>query len=115
MMSAYDVYILRTLLLTSPLLETILSETTYFSFARIRAAGTCYSIGPWDCDIGTPLTVEQCCNLIKASVPEADERGNHIDCYVDPPIGSASNPVDPGRVCIHVDANDFVVRPPRNE
>mmetsp|Transcript_30050 Transcript_30050/g.54466 ORF Transcript_30050/g.54466 Transcript_30050/m.54466 type:complete len:204 (+) Transcript_30050:117-728(+) len=75
----------------------------------------CYTVGPWDCDIGTPLTVEQCCNHIKTSVPNPDVNGNSIDCYVDPPVGSASNPIDYGRVCIHVNSENIVVHPPRNE
>ena len=74
----------------------------------------CYDIGPWDCNIGTPLTVEQCCTMIKASVPDVDVNGNNIDCYVDPPIGSISKPIDHGRVRIIVN-EDVVVRPPKNE
>jgi len=75
----------------------------------------CYSIGPWDCDVGTPLSVEQCCGMIKASVPAVDVNGNYLDCYADPPVGSVSNPVDYGRVSIHVNADGKVVHAPRNE
>lgn len=72
-------------------------------------------IGPWDCDVGTPLTVEACCNMIKTTVPNADVNGNHLDCYADHPVGSTSNPVNYGRVSIHVNSNNIVVREPKNE
>ena len=75
----------------------------------------CQTIGPWDCDVGTPLTVEQCCNMIKATVPNPDLQGNMLDCYPDYPVGSASNPVDYGRVTIHVNGEGKVVHAPRNE
>eukprot|EP00970_Alexandrium_tamarense_P010519 scaffold2159_cov200-Alexandrium_tamarense.AAC.5 len=75
----------------------------------------CRQIGPWDCDVGTPLTVEQCCNMIKASVPNADVNGNYLECYASYPVGSVSNPVDYGRVTLQVNKDGIVVRPPRNE
>jgi hypothetical protein len=75
----------------------------------------CREIGPWDCDVGIPLTVEQCCNMIKASVPNADVEGNYLDCHPQYPVGSVSNPIDYGRVSIATDAKGNVVRPPRNE
>jgi hypothetical protein len=75
----------------------------------------CRQIGPWDCDVGTPLTVEQCCNMIKASVPNADVHGNYLECYASYPVGSVSNPVDYGRVTLQVNKDGIVVRPPRNE
>eukprot|EP00584_Thalassiosira_punctigera_P006179 CAMPEP_0172525406 /NCGR_PEP_ID=MMETSP1067-20121228/420_1 /TAXON_ID=265564 ORGANISM="Thalassiosira punctigera, Strain Tpunct2005C2" /NCGR_SAMPLE_ID=MMETSP1067 /ASSEMBLY_ACC=CAM_ASM_000444 /LENGTH=251 /DNA_ID=CAMNT_0013308643 /DNA_START=31 /DNA_END=786 /DNA_ORIENTATION=- len=73
----------------------------------------CIEVGPWDCDVGTPLTVEGCCNLIKDSVPAADVNGNYLDCHTDPPLGSDSNPEDPGRVIIHVNSEGKVVHPPK--
>ena len=78
-------------------------------------ADDCYDVGPWDCDVGTPLTVEQCCTYIKSTVPEIDVNGNYLDCFVDPPIGSVSNPIDYGRVCIHVNNEGIVVHVPKNE
>eukprot|EP00804_Cyclotella_cryptica_P017170 CCRYP_013112-RA/>CCRYP_013112-RA protein AED:0.07 eAED:0.07 QI:97/1/1/1/1/1/2/301/209 len=75
----------------------------------------CREIGPWDCDVGTPLTVEQCCNMIKASVPNADVEGNYLACHPQYPVGSVSNPIDYGRVSITTDAQGNVVHPPRNE
>jgi len=78
-------------------------------------AEDCFNVGPWDCDVGTPLTVDQCCTFINASVPDVDVNGNYLDCYADPPVGSVSNPVDYGRVTIHVDGTGRVVHAPRNE
>lgn len=75
----------------------------------------CKQIGPWDCDIGTPLNVTECCNMIKASTPHADIDGNYLECFPDYPVGSVSNPVDYHRVLIHVNSMDIVVHPPRNE
>ena len=74
----------------------------------------CIDVGPWDCDVGTPLSVEECCNLIKVSAPAEDVNGNYIDCFVDPPVGSVSNPIDYGRVMIHVNNEDIVVHAPKN-
>ena len=53
--------------------------------------------------------------MIKDTVPVADKNGKSLECHVDPPIGSASNPVDPGRVIIHTDAAGTVVHIPKNE
>ena len=75
----------------------------------------CREIGPWDCDVGTPLTVQECCNMIKASVPDADVEGNFLTCHPSYPVGSVSNPVDYGRVSITTDGQGNVIRPPRNE
>ena len=68
-----------------------------------------------DCYVGIDLTVEQCCNMIKDSVPTADKNGKTLECYADPPVGSVSNPVDAGRVIIHTDVNGIVVHIPKNE
>jgi hypothetical protein len=75
----------------------------------------CFEIGPWDCEVGIPLTVEQCCSMIKDTVPGEDINGKTLECYPDPPIGSESNPVNPGRVIIHTDAAGTVVHIPSNE
>jgi hypothetical protein len=53
--------------------------------------------------------------MIKDTVPTADINGKTLECFADPPIGSASNPVDPGRVIIHTDAAGTVVHIPKNE
>ncbi|KAL7523478.1 hypothetical protein ACHAWF_000542, partial [Thalassiosira exigua] len=87
----------------------------FYPWDWCTAEDSCSSIGPWDCDVGTPLSVDQCCNMIKASVPDPDLNGNYIECFPDYPIGSVSKPIDEGRVCIHVNANNIVVNAPRNE
>lgn len=53
--------------------------------------------------------------MIKDTVPVADKNGKTLECYADPPIGSASNPVDPDRVILHTDASETVVHIPKNE
>ena len=68
-----------------------------------------------DCDVGIPLEKEECCQMIKDSVPKADLNGNFLECHYEYPIGSASNPVNLGRVCIHTDAAGIVVNIPKNE
>jgi len=35
-------------------------------------------VGPWNCQ---GLTDVQCCDLIQASVPDRDTKGNYIDCW----------------------------------
>ncbi|EJK72559.1 hypothetical protein THAOC_05897 [Thalassiosira oceanica] len=87
----------------------------FYPWQWCLAVDNCIDIGPWDCDVGESLSVEQCCNYIKGSMPQADMNGNYLDCYVDPPIGSASNPADYTRVQIHVDEDNRVKHAPRNE
>lgn len=72
----------------------------------------CITVGPWDCDVGEPLSVEQCCKMITDTVPSPDVNGNLLECFVDPPLGSPSNPIQPDRVIIHSNADDIVVHPP---
>jgi len=87
----------------------------FYPWDWCTTASTCYAVGPWDCDVGIPLPVEDCCNMIKSSVPYPDLNGNLLDCYVDPPVGSVSNPTDYGRVSIHVNGKNIVIRAPKNE
>ena len=101
---------------------TYRSSSSHFSDRRfphnplpIYPANDCYAIGPWDCQVGSPLTVEQCCNIIKSDVTDPDVNGNEINCVADPPMGSDTKPIDHGRVIIHIDANNMVQHPPRNE
>lgn len=77
--------------------------------------GGCANIGPWDCDLGSPLLVQDCCDLIQADYPGVDVNGNTLECFPDFPIGSPSNPIDEDRVIIHIDAEGNVAHPPRNE
>ena len=44
-----------------------------------RKNGVEVEIGPWDCDVGTPLTSSECCTFIKASVPGVDDNGRELE------------------------------------
>jgi len=50
-----------------------------------RKDGVEVQIGPWDCDVGTPLTTWECCAFVKASVSGVDENGRELECYIQPP------------------------------
>ena len=39
----------------------------WYPFEWCLTEEDCYTIGPWDCDVGTPLSVEECCNMIQAA------------------------------------------------
>mmetsp|Transcript_11266 Transcript_11266/g.16918 ORF Transcript_11266/g.16918 Transcript_11266/m.16918 type:complete len:209 (-) Transcript_11266:212-838(-) len=87
----------------------------WYPYDWCLAADDCYTVGPWDCDVGIPLLPEQCCKMIQDSVPHEDMNGNYLECYTEFPVGSPSNPINPGRVCIHTDADGIVVHIPKNE
>eukprot|EP00985_Skeletonema_marinoi_P006408 scaffold2771_cov198-Skeletonema_marinoi.AAC.6 len=87
----------------------------WYPYEWCLAADDCYTVGPWDCDVGIPLLPEQCCKMIQDSVPHEDMNGKYLECYTEFPVGSPSNPVNPGRVCIHTDADGIVVHIPKNE
>eukprot|EP00574_Skeletonema_japonicum_P012955 CAMPEP_0201739864 /NCGR_PEP_ID=MMETSP0593-20130828/45999_1 /ASSEMBLY_ACC=CAM_ASM_000672 /TAXON_ID=267983 /ORGANISM="Skeletonema japonicum, Strain CCMP2506" /LENGTH=207 /DNA_ID=CAMNT_0048234159 /DNA_START=58 /DNA_END=681 /DNA_ORIENTATION=- len=87
----------------------------WYPYEWCLAAEDCYTIGPWDCDVGIPLKAEECCKMIQDSVPTADLNGNYLECYNEYPVGSPSNPVNPGRVKLHIDAAGYVVHIPKNE
>ena len=53
--------------------------------------------------------------MIQDSVPTADLNDNYLECYNEYPVGSPSNPVNPGRVKLHTDAAGYVVHIPKNE
>ena len=44
-----------------------------------RENGVEVEIGPWDCDVGTPLTSSECCTFIKSSVPGVDDNGRELE------------------------------------
>lgn len=75
----------------------------------------CFAVGPWDCDTGVPKTPEDCCNMIKSSVPPTDDIGNEIICFTAFPLGSEQNPIDYSRIHILLDAGGHVVGDPINE
>jgi hypothetical protein len=78
---------------------------------------TCYELGPWDCSGG--LTWTECCDYAKASVTDrgislTDLHGNMLDCYDSPPPISEADPVNYGRVKLHIDKGSTVVKAPKN-
>jgi len=73
--------------------------------------GNWVPIGPWDC---SGMLYDECCDSIKADVPEPDVHGNYIDCYESFPRGSRNNPLDYGRVVMHISQINKVVHPPIN-
>lgn len=83
----------------------------FYPFDWCTTAGGCAPIGPWDCDMGTLLTTTACCAMIKASVPTVDVHGNYLDCYIDPPFGSVSEPIDLDTITMVVDGQNKVVHP----
>ncbi|KAL7439161.1 hypothetical protein ACHAXM_006561 [Skeletonema potamos] len=86
----------------------------WYPFQWCLAEG-CYTVGPWDCDVGIPLTAADCCQMIKDSVNRPDVNGKMLECYNELPIGSPGNPKDPNRVILHTDADGIVVHIPKNE
>ena len=63
--------------------------------------------------MGTPLTIEACCDVIKAAAPTVDVNGNYIDCYADFPYGSMSKPIEVGRIIMHLGAENKIAHPPK--
>ncbi|KAL7536408.1 hypothetical protein ACHAXR_007144 [Thalassiosira sp. AJA248-18] len=98
--------------------EGVLDDSmVFYPFDWCTTAG-CVSNLAWNCEEGgEPMTVDACCDIIKADsrVADADVNDNMIDCFPDYPIGHASKPIVAERVLIHVDSQNIVVHPPRNE
>lgn len=65
--------------------------------------------GKWSCLNTTP---EDCCATIKASVPNPDIRGNHIQCHIFVPFGGVGNARRNDRVIINVSSDGRVHEPP---
>lgn len=47
-----------------------------------RKDGAEVEIGPWDCDMVTPLKTAECCAYIKASVPGVDDNGRELEVRI---------------------------------
>mmetsp|Transcript_24867 Transcript_24867/g.53646 ORF Transcript_24867/g.53646 Transcript_24867/m.53646 type:complete len:301 (+) Transcript_24867:44-946(+) len=77
-----------------------------------RVGGVDRTIGPWDCDVGTPLTVSECCQMIQQAVPDMDDNGHYMACFVEEPVGGPNNPEREDRAIVVTNANGKVVRPP---
>lgn len=47
-----------------------------------RKDGAEVEIGPWDCDMATPLKTAECCAYIKASVPGVDDNDRELEVRI---------------------------------
>mmetsp|Transcript_39190 Transcript_39190/g.81973 ORF Transcript_39190/g.81973 Transcript_39190/m.81973 type:complete len:301 (+) Transcript_39190:86-988(+) len=66
-------------------------------------------IGPWDCkDMETP----ECCRMIQEDVPDPDDVGNFLACFVEEPVGTTNNPARDDRAITIIDGEGMVVRAP---
>lgn len=50
-------------------------------------------LGPWDCAMLVPLSGQQCCDMVRWSVPSLDVNGRHIECYYELPEEAEENKV----------------------
>ena len=65
--------------------------------------------GKWDC---STLTPEECCSMIKLSVPHADAKGNHIQCHIFVPFGGIGNKKRTDRVFVNLSQDGRVQEAP---
>ena len=65
------------------------------------------TIGPWDCD---NLSPEECCTFVQGDVPDPDDNGNFLACFVEEPVGGPKNPKREDRAIAVVDSDLNVVR-----
>jgi hypothetical protein len=56
----------------------------YFTFWRID--GNRVALGPWDCtnEDGSLMTTAECCGKVLRSEVRMDDRGNYLECHVQP-------------------------------
>ena len=65
--------------------------------------------GVWDCHALDP---SECCNLIQASAPNPDRKGNMIQCHIFVPYGGVGNPKTNDRVFINLSPDGRVQEAP---
>ena len=75
--------------LNGTLVEGIYADGMIYYPWGWRVGGEVTEIGPWDCADKTP---EECCEMIQLDVPEMDDQGNYIACFVEEPVGGTHNP-----------------------
>jgi len=68
-----------------------------YTWNSVEGSRTVGVDGKWNCLTFTP---EQCCESIKASVPDPDVQGRSIDCHIFVPFGGVGNPRRNDRVII---------------
>lgn len=74
-----------------------------------QVSGVTADVGPWDCSAKTP---EECCETIQLEVPEMDDQGNYIACFVEEPVGGAHNPEKEDRAIGVADSGGKIIRAP---
>jgi len=78
-----------------------------------RVSGVDKTIGPWDCDPdGAYMTPAACCAMIQEDVPEMDDSGKFLACFVEEPVGGPNNPEREDRAITVTDGAGVVVRAP---
>jgi hypothetical protein len=65
--------------------------------------------GKWNCQGMSP---QDCCDQIKQSVPNADTKGNYIECHVFVPFGGVGNAKRNDRVFINLSPDGRVHEAP---
>ena len=74
-----------------------------------QVSGETIEVGPWDCAAKTP---EECCEMIQLDVPEMDDQGNYMACFVEEPVGGAHNPEHDDRAIAVANSVGKIVRAP---
>ena len=65
--------------------------------------------GTWNCVGDSP---EDCCEKIKQSTPNPDEKGNYVECHMFIPYGGIGKPRRSDRVFINLSPDGRVHEPP---
>jgi len=66
-------------------------------------------LSPWNC---VNITPEDCCLMIKQSVPNKDTKDNYIECHIYVPFGGIGKPKRNDRVFVTVSQDGRVHEPP---
>ena len=66
-------------------------------------------LSPWNC---VNITPEDCCLMIKQSVPNPDTNDNYIECHIFVPFGGIGNPKRNDRVFVTVSQDGRVHEAP---
>eukprot|EP00985_Skeletonema_marinoi_P004338 scaffold1898_cov125-Skeletonema_marinoi.AAC.1 len=95
--------------LNGTLVEGIYSDGMIYYPWGWRVSGEVTDVGPWDCAEKTP---EECCETIQLDVPEMDDQGNYIACFVEEPVGGTHNPELEDRAIGVADSGGKIIRAP---
>lgn len=95
--------------LNGTLVEGIYADGMIYYPWGWRVGGEVTEIGPWECAEKTP---EECCEMIQLDVPEMDDQGNYIACFVEEPVGGIHNPEMDDRAIGVADSEGKIIRAP---